>query len=116
MNPNRSNAVEELPIELTVEEAHDKHPGDNVWLLDVREPLEFEAANLAPDGFIPLGEIGERWMEVPAEKEVIVYCHHGLRSLVAAKFLRERGVSGARSLKGGIDQWSLRIDPAVPRY
>jgi rhodanese-related sulfurtransferase len=54
-------------------------------------------------------------MEIPRDRDVIVYCHHGARSLQAARFLRQRGID-ARSLKGGLDRWSLTVDPNTPRY
>lgn len=109
-------AKDEVPLEIGVPEANDRRAENELWFLDVRENSELQICHLQPDGFIPLGELEERWTEIPGDREVVAYCHHGMRSLAAAKFLRARGVMKARSLKGGIEQWSREIDPTVPRY
>jgi len=107
---------ESVAIEIKVEEAWARRSEADLWFLDVREPVEFDICHLSPDGLIPLGELATRWSEIPADKEIVVYCHHGMRSLSAAKYLRARGLVKARSLNGGIEEWSLRIDESVPRY
>jgi rhodanese-related sulfurtransferase len=83
--------------------------------LDVRRDDERELVNLG--GFhIPLHELEARRDELPHDKmPIIIYCHHGVRSLYAAQFLKFNGYD-ALSLRGGIDAWSLEIDPNVPRY
>ncbi len=83
--------------------------------LDVRRDDEREICNLG--GFhIPLHELEKRFEELPRDKKpLIVYCHHGVRSLYATQFLKYHGYD-ALSLAGGIDLWSLEIDPSVPRY
>ena len=58
----------------------------------------------------------ERWAELPRGARILVHCHHGGRSLRATRFLRAKGLAGVSNVKGGIDAWSLRIDPGVPRY
>lgn len=92
--------------------------GEPVYLLDVREPWEHEHAHLPGDVHIPLGELSERVAEVepPAGATVVVYCHHGVRSLSGAAILEMNGVPVAFSLAGGIEAWSVLIDPTVPRY
>jgi len=90
--------------------------GDAPRLLDVREPHEFEIARLPGAVLIPLGELFSRHTELDPGAEVVVYCHHGIRSASATAYLRSVGFAGARNLTGGIDAWSLRIDPATPRY
>jgi len=87
-------------------------------LLDCREPLEFELAHIPGARLMPMGEVPGRLQELePFRNEtLIVVCHHGLRSRQVAAWLRQQGFAAARSLTGGIDDWSLRIDPAVPRY
>jgi rhodanese-related sulfurtransferase len=55
-------------------------------------------------------------LEAWRDKPIVVHCHHGVRSLRVAKFLREKGFAHAQSMKGGIDAWSVEVDPAVPRY
>lgn len=84
-------------------------------LLDVRRDEERETCSLG--GFhIPLHELEKRFEEIPRDKKpIIVYCHHGVRSLYATQFLKYNGYD-ALSLAGGIDLWSVEIDPTVPRY
>ncbi len=84
-------------------------------LLDVRRDDERELCHLGGI-HIPLQELEARFEEIPRnEGPVIIYCHHGVRSLNAAQFLKYHG-HDALSLRGGIDAWSLEIDPSVPRY
>lgn len=83
--------------------------------LDVRRIDEREICSLGGI-HIPLHEIEARFEELPRDKKpLIVYCHHGVRSLYAVQFLKFHGYD-ALSLAGGIDLWSLEIDPGVPRY
>jgi rhodanese-related sulfurtransferase len=84
------------------------------WL-DVRRDDEREISSLGGI-HIPLHELEARYSEIPKDKlPLIVYCHHGVRSLHATQFLKYHGFD-ALSLRGGIDLWSLEIDPSVPRY
>lgn len=87
-------------------------------LLDVREVEEHEFVALPESTLIPLGELSERVDEIAGwkDKEVVVYCHHGVRSLHAIAFLRTQGFQKLRNLTGGIDRWSLEVDPEAPRY
>jgi rhodanese-related sulfurtransferase len=89
-----------------------------VYLLDVRQPDEHDFAALPDSVLIPLAELPRRVQEVrpPAGTLVVVYCHHGLRSLSGAAFLERAGFADVVSLHGGIDAWSREVDPAVPRY
>ena len=89
-----------------------------VYLLDVRQPEEHAAAALPDSVLIPLAELPRRVREVrpPPGALVVVYCHHGLRSLSGAAFLEHAGFADVVSLRGGIDAWSWEIDPTVPRY
>jgi rhodanese-related sulfurtransferase len=83
--------------------------------LDVRRDDEREIASLGGI-HIPLHDLEKRFEELPRDKKpLIVYCHHGVRSLYATQFLKYHGYD-ALSLAGGIDLWSLEIDPTVPRY
>lgn len=92
--------------------------GESVYLLDVRQPWENEHSRLPNSVLIPLGELPERVSEVepPAGATVVVYCHHGVRSLSGAAILEMNGFPVAYSLSGGIDAWSELIDAKVPRY
>lgn len=90
--------------------------GQPVLLLDVRQPEEHVYCALPGSVLIPLGELASRVEEVvPAGATVVVYCHHGVRSLNGAAILRRAGIE-AMSLAGGIDRWSLTVDPSVQRY
>lgn len=92
--------------------------GEPVYLVDVREHWEHEHCRLPDSVLLPLGEISERLDEVepPAGSTIVVYCHHGVRSLSGAAILEMNGFPEAYSLTGGIEAWSLLIDPKVPRY
>jgi molybdopterin/thiamine biosynthesis adenylyltransferase/rhodanese-related sulfurtransferase len=90
--------------------------GDAPVLLDVREPQEYQIARLPGGVRIPLGELAARQGELDPDAEIVAYCHHGIRSANATAYLRSAGFPRARNLVGGIDAWSLKIDPAVPRY
>lgn len=89
--------------------------GEKLSLLDVRRIDERKTVNIG-GALIPLQELPTRLAELDATQELIVYCHHGVRSVTAVKFLRANGFPRARNLAGGIDLWSLEIDPSVPRY
>jgi rhodanese-related sulfurtransferase len=97
--------------------------GEPLTLLDVREPFERDLATIPPGGAvelaIPMGDIPARIDEVARvadERHVVVYCHHGHRSMVVARWLSARGVGGLLNLDGGIDAWSTDADPSTPRY
>jgi rhodanese-related sulfurtransferase len=92
--------------------------GEPVYLIDVREPWEHAHCHLPGDVLIPLGELRERLPEIdpPPGSTVIVYCHHGIRSLSGAAILEMNDIPEAYSLAGGIEAWSQVIDPTVPRY
>ena len=86
-------------------------------LLDVREPWEAATASISGAIFIPMGEITSRAQaELDPDKPIVVMCHHGARSLSVTMWLRNQGFDHAQSLIGGIDEWSRKIDPAIPRY
>ena len=89
--------------------------GDEVFLLDVREPYEYKIAHL--DGHLmPLGQLQDKFSELDRSREIVVYCHHGNRSAFAVQFLKNQGFEKVLNLVGGIDQWSREIDPKVSRY
>jgi rhodanese-related sulfurtransferase len=106
-------------LEITPEQLSEKlRRGAAVWLLDVRNDWEHQLARLPDQAVIPLHELPARLEEIAADPgaEIVCYCHHGVRSLTAASILRQAGFGNAVSLAGGIDLWSRRIDPSVPRY
>jgi adenylyltransferase/sulfurtransferase len=92
--------------------------GDDFLLLDCREPDEHEAVHIAGAELLPMSEIQQRVgeLEPHKEREVVVYCHHGGRSLRVAMWLRGQGFTQASSMAGGIDQWAQEIDATLPRY
>ena len=91
---------------------------DPPHLLDVREPEEHSLAALPNAKLIPLGQLAGRAHELLAwkEQDIVVYCHHGIRSLHAIHLLRPLGFARLSNLAGGIDAWSREVDPNVPRY
>jgi rhodanese-related sulfurtransferase len=93
-------------------------PSAALLLLDCRTPEEHATAKIAGSLLLPMQELAERVGELAAwrDRPIIVHCHHGMRSLRVAKWLREQGFSFAQSMQGGIDAWSTDVDPAVPRY
>jgi rhodanese-related sulfurtransferase len=93
-----------------------KEDPESIVLLDVRWDSERRRAAIEPSIHIPMDEVPERLEEIPKDREVVVYCHMGSRSLMVAGFLRENGFSCVANLSGGIDAWSVRVDPRVPRY
>lgn len=86
-----------------------------VRLLDIREPWEVAIAAIARHEHIPMNALPSVLDSLSREEELVVYCHHGVRSAMAADWLRRQGFN-ARNLAGGIDRWSREVDPAVPRY
>lgn len=90
--------------------------GADIVLLDVREPEELALAQLPGAVHIPMGDVPSRLHELDPEKEIIVMCHHGIRSASVAQFLARRDFEHVVNLAGGIDAWSLSVDPGVPRY
>jgi len=94
----------------------ERRAGKDLVLVDVREPYEWEICRIAGSVLIPLRELAARVGEIAADADVVAVCHTGLRSLTAARFLREAGIRGARSLRGGVEAWARRVDPAMARY
>ena len=89
---------------------------DKVLFVDVREQWEYDASHIEGAVLIPLGDIPANLARLENADAVVLFCHHGMRSLDAAAWLRSQGVEGARSMTGGIERWSSEIDPNVPHY
>jgi sulfur-carrier protein adenylyltransferase/sulfurtransferase len=89
--------------------------GEDVFLLDVREPHEFQIANLGGH-LIPLGDLPSRIREIDNSREIVVHCKMGGRSQKAAELLKQAGFNKIQNLAGGIQAWSEQIDPRVPKY
>jgi molybdopterin/thiamine biosynthesis adenylyltransferase/rhodanese-related sulfurtransferase len=89
--------------------------GDDLFILDVREPHEYQICNLNGH-LIPLGELPRRVHELDSSQEIVVHCRSGKRSAEAVDFLRKAGFRKIHNLRGGILSWSTEVDPSVPRY
>ena len=92
--------------------------GDNesILLLDVREPSEYDIVHLEDARLIPLNTLPQHIDSLPSDQEIVVYCHHGQRSLYAVAYLQQNGFTDAKNLIGGIDQWAAEIDSTLRRY
>ena len=114
--PDPAETLEVTPTEVAawVELPRETRPR----LIDCREQDELAICQIAGNEWIPLGTFPEALGKITADTDrgIVVYCHHGMRSLRAASFLRAHGVKNAFSMSGGIDEWSQFIDPEVPRY
>jgi len=89
--------------------------GAKMLLVDIRQEWEHKTCRIEGSKFVPMETMGAHLPLFEAAEEVILYCHHGVRSLNAVLWLRQQGI-GARSMTGGIARWSEEIDPSVPRY
>jgi rhodanese-related sulfurtransferase len=109
-----------LPLEITPQEVQRRlQAGEKLALIDVREPGEFQLARIAGAELIPMRTVPAELSRLDAqagETPLIVFCHHGVRSLNVVHWLREQGLGACQSMAGGIDRWSLEIDPSLPRY
>jgi len=108
-----------LPAEISVEEVKRLlEEGAEFVLLDCRRPDEHTIASIASARLIPMQELPQRLDELSNNRHdrIVVHCHHGGRSLRVTSWLRDQGFLGAQNMAGGIDAWSERIDPSVPRY
>jgi rhodanese-related sulfurtransferase len=85
-------------------------------LLDVRELEEWQFCRIEGARHLPMSQIQQRVGEREPTQETVVYCHHGVRSHMVAEFLTNKGFSRVASLTGGIEAWSVFLDPSVPRY
>lgn len=109
-----------LPFEISAAAASrllESRP-DGLRVIDVRDPEEYQICRLAGAELMPLVTLPNDAMTKLGDVNapILVYCHHGMRSLRAVEMLRHLGYSGAQSVTGGIEQWSVEIDPKVPRY
>jgi len=104
-------------MEVAPREVKDKLTrGEKILFVDVREQWEYDTSHIEGSVLIPLREIPAHLPRLESAGEVILFCHHGMRSMDAAAWLRSQGVTGARSMAGGIDLWASEVDPNIPRY
>src|ERR1022692_4889070 len=91
--------------------------GEEIIVLDVREPWELDVACISGSKHIPMGDVPARFnQELDPDDHIVVVCHHGVRSMNVTAWLRQQGFEKVQSLRGGIDRWSREIDSSVPLY
>lgn len=106
-----------LDYEISPGDAAALHRENKVRLLDVREPWEFAAARIEGSVLMPMGDVPARaHQELDPDERLVVLCHHGVRSMNVTAWLRQQGFEQVQSLRGGINAWSMEVDPAVARY
>ncbi|MGH9721734.1 MAG: rhodanese-like domain-containing protein [Bryobacteraceae bacterium] len=110
--------TEPPPIEISPQEVKQRMAaGENLRIIDVREPFEFQQARIEGSELIPMGSVPQALPSLEdSEALLVVLCHHGIRSLRVTSWLREHGVERCCSMAGGIDRWSIEVDPRIPRY
>jgi adenylyltransferase/sulfurtransferase len=89
---------------------------ENLFVLDVRNPNEWQICKIPGTVLLPLPELPQRLGELPKDREIIVHCKSGMRSAKAVQFLKEQGFKQVVNLQGGIAAWSEKVDPSVPKY
>ncbi len=113
MYPESMLDYEITPDQLALEIA----AGKELVLLDVREPEEYAFTRIEGSVLMPMGDVpGRANHELDPDAHIVTICHHGVRSMNVAVWLRNQGFEQTQSLRGGIDAWSLHIDGSVPRY
>ncbi|MGD0739401.1 MAG: rhodanese-like domain-containing protein [Terracidiphilus sp.] len=106
-----------LPYEVSAAEAAQILHENGARLVDVREPWEFATTHVEGSLHLPMGEVPTRaHKELDMNERLVIVCHHGVRSMNVTAWLRRQGFEKAQSLRGGIDAWSLEVDPNVTRY
>ena len=107
-------------FEITPREVKSKlDQGEAIHLIDVREPEEYQMSRIEGGELIPMRTVPAALQSLEEKADsglLVVFCHHGVRSLNVVNWLRQSGVENCQSMAGGIDRWSAEIDPAVPRY
>ena len=100
------------PVEISVPQAAQLRD-EGAFVLDVREPLEWQEAHIPGATLIPLGELEQRLNELPKDQQIVVYCRSGNRSRTGAEILRRNGINQASSMAGGINDWIARGFPTI---
>lgn len=111
--------MSELPEEISAPETAALLTSGRILLLDCREPDEHATTRIEGAKLVPLSSWSTAFPNAfPADKDtpIVIHCHHGMRSLRATRFLRQQGYSHVQSMAGGIEAWSLEVDPMVQRY
>jgi len=105
-----------MDYEIEPSEVQAKLVGGDIVLLDVREAWEREIAAIQPSRHIAMGDVPSRVQELDPDNHIVVYCHHGVRSMNVTAWLRQQGFENVQSMRGGIDRWSKVVDPRLPLY
>ena len=107
-----------MDYEITADEVKEKlDSGEHFEFVDVREPWEFETSRIAGAKLMPMGDVPSRaHQELDPDDRIVVFCHHGVRSMHVVNWLRQQGFENAQSMRGGIDAWSRTVDQKVPVY
>ncbi len=104
------------PDEISPQELRQKlERGEDILLLDIRSPQEYEICHIEGSILLPSEEVFKRYEELPRDKEIVIICHHGVRSEAQVVFLRGQGFK-AHSLKGGINLWAFTVEPDMAQY
>jgi rhodanese-related sulfurtransferase len=115
---NRGGVENNVDYEISPEQVKTKlDQQQSSTLLDVREPWEFDTAKISGAKLMPMGDVPSRaHQELDPDDEIVVVCHHGVRSMNVTVWLRQQGFERAQSMRGGIDAWSRAVDSKVPKY
>ena len=112
--------LDDLALEITPRELKRQlDSGESIAIIDVREPFEAEICRIGNSEPIPMIAIPQALpalAEKAASAKLVMVCHHGVRSMQVVRWLRGRRIAACQSLRGGIDAWSIEIDPQIPRY
>jgi len=113
-------SYDSLPVEIAPAEVRRLlDSGEPVYLIDVRQPEEHALCHIEGAQLIPMNTVPAALQDLETKADdatLVVFCHHGMRSLNVVNWLRGQGIAECTSMSGGIDQWSTEIDPDVPRY
>lgn len=114
--PGKEKSVANAPTDMQVEELKRRlDAGDDIFVLDVREPHEYQICNIKGH-LIPLNDLPSRVHELDSSREIVAHCKMGGRSAKAVDFLRQAGFTKVHNLAGGINAWAERVDPKMPKY
>jgi rhodanese-related sulfurtransferase len=106
-----------MGFSITVQELKQKlDSGEKITLIDVREPWEYNIAKIEGARLIPLATLGSEYKTLDPQAEIVIHCHMGMRSMDATQFLLQQGFRNVKNLTGGINAWSMQVDPSVPKY
>ncbi len=116
--PNVESSVQpDSDLDITVTELKRRFDrGERPLVIDVREPYEYEIAQIPNTKLIPMDDVASRLGELPRDQEIILHCRSGKRSMTVLEYLQSQGYTKLKNLKGGILAWSEEVDPSVPQY